>query len=209
MKFTDEKTMEAIGKLKEMLESEDLSAKDTSKTNDSNIERNHAEAEALVACFNETVNLLADVTDILDDIRVLLQTSNIHEEEDISGEETEEEDLPGDDHLAMLIRQPDDRCRLISLEDVFLSCNHKFGESALLKIPETKDLYFLCEKYEPVKIKDKDYMFYPIVIVKVDENDDIITPDEVDRFCVRRIINEKTEFLKGSKYDVFPAFCLT
>lgn len=210
MKYLDEKTTEAIEKLKGMLASEGLRTSDIDEKNNVDDEWEDVDMRGIISCFNETIDLLTDITDILDDIRVLLPASDFDEEEafkEAAGEE--EEDAPEDDPYAMFFFNPGQRCRLFPFDDVFEIFFNGSKNCVVKKIPEADELYLLYENDKEIPDKEGNYLLYPIIIIKLDEQNNIATPDAVDRFYVRKYLEDNSKILTIDEKNDYSALRLT
>ena len=110
--------------------------------------------------------------------------------------------LPEEDSVAMLFYDTEDY-RVFPFEHVLRICPWVNEHSVLRGIPGLKDIYYLYEEGTEVTTKTGKYLVGPVVVIKLNEDHFLVTPDALDRHRVRKFMNDNTEtvdFENGACY---------
>ena len=110
--------------------------------------------------------------------------------------------LPEEDSVAMLFYDSEDY-RVFPFEHVLRICPWVNEHSVLRGIPGLKDLFYLYEEGTEVTAGTGKYLVGPVVVIKLNEDHFLVTPDALDRHRVRKFMNDNTEtvdFENGASY---------
>ena len=110
--------------------------------------------------------------------------------------------IPEEDSVAMLFYDSEDY-RVFPFEHILRICPWVNEHSVLRGIPGVKDIYYLYEEGTEVTTKTGKYLVGPVVVIKLNEDHFLITPDALDRQRVRKFMNDNTEtvdFENGATY---------
>ena len=110
--------------------------------------------------------------------------------------------IPEEDSVAMLFYDSEDY-RVFPFEHILRICPWVNEHSVLRGIPGLKDIYYLYEEGTEVTAKTGKYLVGPVVVIKLNEDHFLITPDALDRHRVRKFMNDNTEtvdFENGASY---------
>lgn len=110
--------------------------------------------------------------------------------------------IPEEDSVAMLFYDSEDY-RVFPFEHVLRICPWVNEHSVMRAIPDMKDLYFLYEEGTEVTVGTGKYLVGPVVVIKLNDDNFLVTPDALDRHRVRKFMNDNTEtvdFENGASY---------
>ena len=113
-----------------------------------------------------------------------------------------EEKLPEEDSVAMLFYDSEDY-RVFPFEHVLRICPWVNEHSILRGIPGLKDIFYLYEEGTEVTTGTGKYLVGPIVVIKLNNDHFLVTPDALDRHRVRKFMTDNTEtidFENGASY---------
>ena len=111
--------------------------------------------------------------------------------------------LPDEDSVAMLFYDAI-HCRVFPFEHVLRICPWLNDHSVMRAVPEMKDLYYLYEENAECRTGKGEYLVGPVVVIKLNKDHFLITPDPLDRHRIRKFMKENTEtvdFEKGASYE--------
>ena len=110
--------------------------------------------------------------------------------------------LPEEDSVAMLFYDSEDY-RVFPFEHVLRICPWVNEHSILRGIPGLKDIFYLYEEGTEVTTGTGKYLVGPVVVIKLNKDHFLVTPDALDRHRVRKFMNDNTEtvdFENGASY---------
>ena len=110
--------------------------------------------------------------------------------------------IPEEDSVAMLFYDSEDY-RVFPFEHILRICPWVNEHSVLRGISGLKDIYYLYEEGTEVTAKTGKYLVGPVVVIKLNEDHFLITPDALDRHRVRKFMKDNTEtvdFEEGASY---------
>ena len=110
--------------------------------------------------------------------------------------------IPEEDSVAMLFYDSEDY-RVFPFEHILRICPWVNEHSVLRGIPGLKDIYYLYEEGTEVATKTGKHLVGPVVVIKLNEDHFLITPDALDRHRIRKFMNDNTEtvdFENGATY---------
>lgn len=110
--------------------------------------------------------------------------------------------VPEEDSVALLFYDAGDY-RVFPFEHVLRICPWLNEHSVMRAIPGVKDLYYLYEEGTEIKTDSGLYLVGPIVVIRLNADHFLITPDALDRHRVRKFMRDNTEtvdFEEGASY---------
>ena len=117
----------------------------------------------------------------------------------------EETDISEEDAVAMLFYDTSS-CRIIPFEHLLRICPWLNEHSVMRTIPEMPGIYYLYEENTEIETGKGICLVGPIVVIKLNADSILITPDAMDRYRVRWVIKENTvaiTFAEGNSYEAF------
>ena len=116
--------------------------------------------------------------------------------------ESEKVSLPEEDSVALLFYDAGDY-RVFPFEHVLRICPWLNEHSVMRAIPGMKDLYYLYEENTEIQTETGLYLVGPIVVIRLNADHFLVTPDALDRHRVRKFMRDNTEtvdFEEGASY---------
>ena len=116
--------------------------------------------------------------------------------------ESEKVNLPEEDSVALLFYDAGDY-RVFPFEHVLRICPWLNEHSVMRAIPSMKDLYYLYEEGTEIQTETGPYLVGPIVVIRLNADHFLVTPDALDRHRVRKFMRDNTEtvdFEEGASY---------
>ena len=117
---------------------------------------------------------------------------------------TPEIPVPEEDSVALLFYDAGDY-RVFPFEHVFRICPWLNEHSVMRAIPGVKDLYYLYEEGTEIKTESGLYLVGPIVVIRLNADHFLITPDALDRHRVRKFMRDNTETIDFEEGASYPA----
>jgi hypothetical protein len=112
--------------------------------------------------------------------------------------------VPEEDSVALLFYDAGDY-RVFPFEHVFRICPWLNEHSVMRAIPGVKDLYYLYEEGTEIKTERGLYLVGPIVVIRLNADHFLITPDALDRHRVRKFMRDNTETIDFEEGASYPA----
>ena len=102
------------------------------------------------------------------------------------------------------------RPRLVVIQDILFIhvlriCPWLNEHSVMRAIPGVKDLYYLYEEDTEIKTESGLYLVGPIVVIRLNADHFLITPDALDRHRVRKFMRDNTETIDFEEGASYPA----
>ena len=164
--------------------------------------------------FFETIDLLEEIQTYLFDLVDLdrrgektvsddqeVMTQNIRMYEHLAAARREQPDYElafqpesessEEESLAMLFCQSQDY-GTFRFEILLRICPWLDEHSTIRQIPGASDLYYLYEKGAEVQAMDGKCLLSPVVVIKLNKDRFVVTPDEIDRFRVKKFFRDNT-----------------
>lgn len=116
--------------------------------------------------------------------------------------DAEKVSLPKEDSVAILFYDAGDY-RVFPFEHVLRICPWLNEHSVMRAIPDMKDLYYLYEEGTEIQTETGLYLVGPIVVIRLNADHFLVTPDALDRHRVRKFMRDNTEtvdFEEGASY---------
>ena len=110
--------------------------------------------------------------------------------------------IPEEDSVAMLFYDSEDY-RVFPFEHILRICPWVNEHSVMRAIPSMKDLYYLYEEGTEIQTETGPYLVGPIVVIRLNADHFLVTPDALDRHRVRKFMRDNTEtvdFEEGASY---------
>lgn len=137
-------------------------------------------------------------------IELFLNYGDVHPE--VHFHEVQEDiNLPEDDSVALLFYDAN-TYRVFPFEHVLRICPWLNEHSVMRAIPGMQGLYYLYEEKTEIETGKGTYLVGPVVIIRLNDDDFLITPDAVDRHNARKFMKDNTEtitFAEGCSYEAF------
>ena len=112
--------------------------------------------------------------------------------------------VPEEDSVALLFYDAGDY-RVFPFEHVLRICPWLNEHSVMRAIPGVKDLYYLYEEDTEIKTESGLYLVGPIVVIRLNADHFLITPDALDRHRVRKFMRDNTETIDFEEGASYPA----
>ena len=112
--------------------------------------------------------------------------------------------VPEEDSVALLFYDAGDY-RVFPFEHVLRICPWLNEHSVMRAIPGVKDLYYLYEEGTEIKTESGLYLVGPIVVIRLNADQFLITPDALDRHRVRKFMRDNTETIDFEEGASYPA----
>ena len=116
--------------------------------------------------------------------------------------EPEKVSLPEEDSVAILFYDAGDY-RVFPFEHVLRICPWMNEHSVMRAIPGMKDLYYLYEEDTEIRTEAGLFLVGPVVVIRLNDDHFLVTPDALDRHRVRKFMKDNTEtvdFEEGASY---------
>ena len=112
--------------------------------------------------------------------------------------------VPEEDSVALLFYDAGDY-RVFPFEHVLRICPWLNEHSVMRAIPGVRDLYYLYEEGTEIKTESGLYLVGPIVVIRLNADHFLITPDALDRHRVRKFMRDNTETIDFEEGASYPA----
>ena len=109
-----------------------------------------------------------------------------------------------EDSVAMLFYDAGDY-RVFPFEHVLRICPWLNEHSVMRAIPDLEDLYYLYEEGTEVQTDKGLYLVSPVVVIRLNQDHFLITPDPLDRHRVRKFMKDNTETIDFEEGASYPA----
>ncbi len=149
------------------------------------------------------------VNELLKDLCNLLELANEEKEDTPHAvrfcEGQNEDGFAEEESVAMLFYDAE-TCRVFPFEHVLRICPWLTEHGVMRPVPELEDIYYLYEEGTEVETDQGMYLVGPVVVIRLNEDHFLITPEALDRHRIRKFIRENTEtvdFADGGRYEAF------